>query len=222
MVHSSWFMDLAEKYSHPILTGRPYLPPLAAGPLGRRRSAPPLRRGGRATAEAGETRAPVEEHSSPRRARLSATAPCAMRPSDHMGGAHHDLRTPRAGATLRLFRQRRGGLSPSPARLPLNVEREHGGAQAERPAANGWRRPGPHPPAGEFRTAFPPDGMVREVSEDGWGGGRRQDPLAEQGRRGRPGARGVRGHRLLTVIGLRRAQSSRHRAGGLSFPEKGL
>ena len=44
---------------------------------------------------------------------------------------------------------------------------------------NGWRRPGAHPPGGEFRhRSLFLDGMVREVSEDGWGG-RRQDPLAK-------------------------------------------
>ncbi len=44
--------------------------------------------------------------------------------------------------------------------------------------ANGWRRPGAHPPGGEFRhRSLFLDGIVREVSEDGWGG-RRQDPLA--------------------------------------------
>src|SRR3989304_5701256 len=44
--------------------------------------------------------------------------------------------------------------------------------------ANGWRRPGPQPPEGEFRhRSLVPDEMVREVSEDGWGG-RRQDPMA--------------------------------------------
>src|SRR3989304_980024 len=52
--------------------------------------------------------------------------------------------------------------------------------------ANGWRRPGPQPPEGEFRhRSLVPDEMVREVSEDGWGkasgggvGGRRQAPMA--------------------------------------------
>ncbi len=77
----------------------------------------------------------------------------------------------------------RGRPSPSPS-----------GRSGAGPSANGWRRPGAHPPAGEFRHRFtPPDGMVREVSEDGWGG-RRQDPLADQGRRGRLRARGQRCH----------------------------
>jgi len=51
----------------------------------------------------------------------------------------------------------------------------------DRTSANGWRRPGAQPPGGEFRHHCSlPDGiMVREVSEDGWGG-RRQDPLATE------------------------------------------
>ena len=51
----------------------------------------------------------------------------------------------------------------------------------DRTSANGWRRLGAQPPGGEFRhRSFLPDGiMVREVSEDGWGG-RRQDPLATE------------------------------------------
>ena len=64
-------------------------------------------------------------------------------------------------------------------------------APDDRTSANGWRRPGAHPPGGEFRhRSLSLDGMVREVSEDGWGG-RRQDPLAEQGRSGRLAERGA-------------------------------
>jgi len=47
-------------------------------------------------------------------------------------------------------------------------------APDDRTSANGWRRLGAQPPGGEFRhRCFLPDGiMVREVSEDGWGGRR--------------------------------------------------